>query len=104
MTYIQRNEDLKEKEKKNKAKRVNRNKFYNEKQINSKLQKNSLQDVCKSFDEEFVKLIEKAEKKMDFKSEEKGREIEDLNKAIAIMEQKNKSQIKPDWMVTLKTN
>ena len=41
---------------------------------------------------------------MDFKSEEKGREIEDLNKAIAIMEQKNKSQIKPDWMVTLKTN
>ena len=28
-----------------------------------KLQKNSLQDLCKSFDEEFMKLIEEAEKR-----------------------------------------
>ena len=32
-----------------------------------KLHKNSLQDLCKSFDEEFVKLMEEAEKKMDLK-------------------------------------
>ena len=92
MTYIQKNEDLRKRKKK--AKRVNRNKFYNVKWINSKLQKNSLQDLCKSFDEEFVKLMEEAEKKMDFKSEEKGREIENLNKAIAVIEQKKK-KIKP---------
>ena len=57
-----------------------------------------MQDLCKSFDEEFVKLMEGAEKKMDLKivskgnalkrkSEEKGREIDDLNKAVAIIEQ-----------------
>ena len=78
----------KKKKKKKKAQRVNRNKFYNVKQINSKLQKNSLQDLCKSFDEEFVKLMEEAEKKMDFKADEKSREIKDLNKAIAIIKQK----------------
>ena len=32
-----------------------------------KLHKNSLQDLCKSFDEEFVKLMEEAEKKLDLK-------------------------------------
>ena len=47
-----------------------------------------MQDLCKSFDEEFVELMEEAEKKMDFKSEEKGREIENLSNAIAIIEQK----------------
>ena len=86
MTYIQKNEDLEKKKKK--AKRVNRNKFYNVKQINSKVKKKSLQDLCKPFDEEFVELMEEAEKKMDFKSEEKGREIENLSNAIAIIEQK----------------
>ena len=58
-----------------------------------------MQDLSKSFDEEFGKLMEEAEKKMHLKvvskgnalkrkSEEKGREIDDLNKAIAIIEQK----------------
>ena len=66
-----------------------------------KLHKNGLQDLCKTFDEEFVKLMEEAEKKMDLKivskgnalkrkSEEKGRQMYDLNKAIAIIEQKKK--------------
>ena len=58
-----------------------------------------MQDLSKSFDEEFAKLMEEAEKNMHLKvvlkgnalkrkSEEKGREIDDLNKAIAIIEQK----------------
>ena len=37
-----------------------------------KLHKNSLQDLCKSFDEEFVKLVEEVEKKMDLKIVSKG--------------------------------
>ena len=62
-----------------------------------KLHKNSLQDLCRSFNAEFLKLMEEAEKKMDlfskgnalkWKSEEKGKGIDDLNKAIAILEQK----------------
>ena len=40
-------------------------------QKNRKLQRNTLQDLCKSFDEEFVKLMEEAEKKMDLKMQKK---------------------------------
>ena len=65
----------------------------------TQIKKNSLQDLCKSFYEEFVKLMEEVEKKVDLKavlkgntikrkSKEKRREIDNLNKAVAIMEQK----------------
>ena len=58
-----------------------------------------MQDLCKSSNEEFVKLIEEAEKKMNLKivqkenllkrkTEDKVREINDLNEATAIIEQK----------------
>ena len=40
-------------------------------QKNRKLQRNTLQDLCKSFDEEFVKLMEEAEKKMNLKMQKK---------------------------------
>lgn len=61
-----------------------------------KLQKNSLQDLSKLFNEEFVKSMEQGEKKMDLERDskanalkrnpdEKGREIDDPNKALAII-------------------
>ena len=59
---------------------------------------NTLQDLCKSLDKKIVGLMEEIEKKMDLKivskenalkqkREKKGKEIDDLNKAIPIIEQ-----------------